>query len=70
MQEYQAFVVGEERQIISGYRIAAPDDRSARVIARQFVDGHYVELWQLERWVGQLRRFEANRVSDRKNENV
>lgn len=52
MHEYQAFVLSADRQIISRLKFSSPDDRTARLHARQSVDKHDVELWQQERWVG------------------
>ena len=52
MHEYQAFILSADRQIISSSKFSSPDDKTARLHARQSVDKHDVELWQQERWVG------------------
>lgn len=52
MHEYQAFILSADRQTISRLKFSAPDDRTARLHAKQCLDKHDVELWQLERWVG------------------
>ena len=51
MHEYQAFILSADRQIISRYKFSSPDDRTARLHAKQSVDRHVIELWQQERWV-------------------
>lgn len=38
--------------------IVAKDDAEALSIAKQFVDGHDVELWQLDRKIGVLHKRE------------
>jgi hypothetical protein len=65
MDEYQGFVVTADRQIIGRFAFSSPDDRTARLHAKQYIDKHDVELWQEDRWVGTFRvsqvyRREAN----------
>ncbi len=51
LHEYQAFVLNADRQIIHHFKFSSPDNRTARLHAKQSVQEHDVELWQLERWV-------------------
>ena len=49
MAEYRAFIVGIDGRFLRAIELACPDDDSAKEYARQFVDGHDVELWQGDR---------------------
>ena len=51
MHEYQAFVLSADRQIISRLKFSSPDDRTARLHAKQCLNKHDVELWERDRWV-------------------
>ena len=48
MAEYRAYVVGEDGHFVRVVEIVCPDDETAKEYAKQQVDGHDVELWQLE----------------------
>jgi len=49
MAEYRAFILEEDGHIDRSVEFLCPDDEAAKTYARQFVDGHDVELWQGDR---------------------
>ena len=49
MQEYRAYIVGDDGHFLRAVDIFCEDDDTAKERARQLVDGHDVELWQLDR---------------------
>ena len=49
MQEYRAFVIGLDGHVMLRRDFAAVDDEAAKAPARRYVDGHDVEVWQLNR---------------------
>jgi hypothetical protein len=49
MQEYRAFVIGLDGHVMLRRDFTAVDDEAAKGHARQYVDGHDVEVWQRNR---------------------
>ena len=48
---YQVYTVDSRGNSLNEVDIASPDDRAAVKSAKQFVDGHDIELWQGDRKV-------------------
>jgi hypothetical protein len=55
MAEYRAYIVGVDGHFIRAVELVCPDDDSAKDYAKQFVDGHDVELWQGDRRVAKFK---------------
>jgi hypothetical protein len=53
--EYRAYVFGPDEHIIEANGFVAENDDAAFEHARQFVDGHDVELWSGVRLVARLK---------------
>jgi hypothetical protein len=53
--EYRAYAVGPDGHFMWSYEFVAANDEAAFEHARQFVDGHYVELWSGGRFVAKLK---------------
>jgi hypothetical protein len=53
--EYRAYVVGPDGHFIGFHAVVAANDDAAFEHARQFVDGHDVELWSGARFVAKLK---------------
>ena len=51
MSDYRAYIVGSDGHFKTFEAIDAADDEQAIATAQQFVDGHNVEVWQLDRKV-------------------
>ncbi len=51
MKEYRAYVVGHSGGFLRFEGFVSPNDAAAIEHAKQFVDGHDIELWNLERLV-------------------
>ena len=60
MQEYRAYIVGPDGHVQKRVDLRCNDGDEAIELARQLVDGHDVELWQLDR---QIRTFKHTRDS-------
>ena len=46
MQEYRAYIIGQDGRVESRVDLVCSDDDAARQRAKQLVDGRDVELWQ------------------------
>jgi hypothetical protein len=55
MADYRAYVVGEDGHFVRAVELVCLDDETAKEYAKQLVDGHDVELWQLERLIAKFR---------------
>ena len=55
MSDYRAYIVDTDGHFKSSEIIVAESDEQVLKIAEQFVDGHDVELWQLDRKIAVLR---------------
>ncbi|MDB5615763.1 hypothetical protein [Tardiphaga sp.] len=49
MPDYRAYIVGTDGHFKSSEAIIADNDEKAVKIAQKLVDGHDVEVWQLDR---------------------
>jgi hypothetical protein len=56
MAEYRAYIIGTDGHFIKAVDLDCADDEIALQQARQLVDSHDVELWQLDRRVAKLKR--------------
>ena len=54
MPTYRAYLIDQDDRVKSFRPVEADDDEAALVVATQFVDGHDVEVWLLDRMVGRL----------------
>ena len=54
MPEYRIFTVGHLEQFIGVRSIECPDDDVAILEAQRMLDGHSLEVWQLDRFVVHL----------------
>ena len=56
MPTYRAYLIDENDKIVSFKPVDADADDEALEVAKQFVDGHDVEVWLLDRRVGRLNK--------------
>ena len=49
MVEYRAYIVGDDGHFMRAVDFFCDDDEAAKERAKELVDGHDVELWQLDR---------------------
>jgi hypothetical protein len=54
MPMYRAYFIDEDDRVESFKPVEADGDQEALTAARQFLDGHDVEVWLLDRMVGRL----------------
>ena len=55
MQEYRAYIMGPDGHVQNRVDLRCNDEDEAVGLARQLVDGHDVELWQLDRHIETFR---------------
>jgi hypothetical protein len=51
MVEYRAYIIGSDGQFYRSVSLDCADDTAAVEQAKQLLDGHDIELWQLDRKV-------------------
>jgi hypothetical protein len=56
MRTYRAYLIDRDDRVVDYKTIAAKTDQEALENSRQYVDGHDVEVWYLDRMVGRLNR--------------
>jgi hypothetical protein len=57
MQDYRAYLIGSDGHIIHRIDLLdCADDEAAKECAKQLVDGHDIELWQLGRKIATFSR--------------
>jgi hypothetical protein len=49
LQHYRAYIMGHDGHILSAVELFGENDDNAKEQARRLVNGHDVELWQLDR---------------------
>jgi hypothetical protein len=54
MSGYRVYIIGRDGRFIRAVELACPDDEAAKEYAKQFVDGHDIELWQQDRKVAKF----------------
>jgi hypothetical protein len=56
MAEYRAYILTPDDHIAKAVDLFCPDDEAAKERAKQLVNGHDVELWQLGRKIETFKR--------------
>jgi hypothetical protein len=56
MLTYRAYLIDQDDRVVSYKAIEAESDSEAMEAAHRFVDGFDLEVWQLDRKIGQLSR--------------
>jgi hypothetical protein len=56
MEGYRAYILGADGHVENRVDLMCEDEAEATRLAKQLVDGHDVELWQLARRVETFRR--------------
>jgi hypothetical protein len=54
MSEYRVYVIGSDGHFIQAIQLDCPDDKAAIESAKQFVNGHDIELWQFARHIARF----------------
>lgn len=58
MAGYRVYVLDKDGHISRAIELECPDDEVAKQSARQFVNGHDIELWQRDRQIAKFDREE------------
>jgi hypothetical protein len=56
IQQYRVYVIGSDGHFVKSIQLDSPDDNAAIESAKQFVDGHDIELWQRDRKIAKFDR--------------
>jgi hypothetical protein len=56
MSEYRIYVIGSDDHFIEAIQLDCSDDKAAIESAKQFVNGHDIELWQRARKIANFER--------------
>ena len=56
MSHYRAYIIGQDGHFIKSVILDCANDDAAIESAKQLVDGHDVELWQLDRQIAKFDR--------------
>jgi hypothetical protein len=56
MRDYQVYIVDDDDRIVAHTDLDCTDDSVAIECAKQFVNGHDIELWQRDRRITKLDR--------------
>jgi hypothetical protein len=56
MPDYRAYIMGPDGHVQNRVELRCDDDAEAIRLAKQLVDGHDIELWQLDRHIETSRR--------------
>ena len=54
MSHYHAYILGQDGHFVKSVILDCDNDNAAIESAKQLVDGHDVEVWQLDRKVAKL----------------
>ena len=58
VNEYRAYIIGPDGHVLRRIDLFCTDDDAAIRQAKQLVDGHDVELWQLDRRIAEFKQEE------------
>jgi hypothetical protein len=58
MGEYRVYVLEGDGHVMQRLDLVCPDDEAAKVRTKQLVDGHDVELWQLDHHIATFKHKE------------
>ncbi len=56
MTFYRVYFIGNDGHFVSVIELDCPNDNAAIESARQFINGHDIELWQEDRKIAKLDR--------------
>jgi hypothetical protein len=65
MPHYRAYIIGRDGHFDKAVELDCADDKAAMESAKQFVDGHDVELWQRDRRIAKFEAKEWGRLGHR-----
>jgi hypothetical protein len=56
MSEYRVYLIGSDGHFIQAIQLNCADDKAAMESAKQFANGHDIELWQRDRQIARFNR--------------
>lgn len=56
MTDYRVYFLGNDGHVVSAIHLDCPDDSAAIDTAKQYLDGHDIELWQRDRKIAKFGR--------------
>ena len=56
MTDYRVYFIGDDGHFLGAVNLDCPDDEAAKEYAKQFINGHDIELWQRDRIIAKFDR--------------
>ena len=56
MRDYRAYVMGPDGHIMNRFEFWCADDEAAKERAKQYVDGHDIELWHQDQKIAKFKK--------------
>jgi len=54
MSDYRVYIIGADGHVVRAIQLNCRDDNAAIESAKQFINGHDIELWQRDRRVARF----------------
>jgi hypothetical protein len=54
MSDYRVYIIGDDDHITTRIELDCSDDKAAIEYAKQYIDGHDIELWQRDRRIARF----------------
>ncbi len=54
MSDYRVYVIGSDGRFVRAVQLDCSDDAAAIESAKQFIEGHDIELWQRDRRIARF----------------
>jgi hypothetical protein len=54
MSDYRVYIIGADGHVVKAIQLNCRDDNAAIESAKQFINGHDIELWQRDRRVARF----------------
>jgi hypothetical protein len=54
MTDYRVYVLGSDGHIVNAIQLDCPDDSTAIQTAKQYINGHDIELWLRDRKIAKF----------------
>ena len=64
MRDYRAYIMGLDGHVTGRHEFWAEDDEKAKEQAKQYVDGHDIELWHRDKKIAELSSKTASNGAD------
>jgi hypothetical protein len=63
VRDYRAYIIGSDGHVKDRHEFWAEDDEKAKELARQYVNGHDIELWHRDKKIAKFKADNQGRLS-------